>query len=290
MGSVFSNSQLKTTLNMKFILVILFMLLIAFEPAFSGKILKKLDKELKKMGLQKLQIFLAEIGTNADEIDNNKAHIDNNAVDIGNNNLDIGTNANKIDSNKAHIDNNAVDIGNNNLDIGNNANKIDSNKAHIDINAVDIGGVENDIVSQGSRLLDLETGESGSGSVWFDAVRTSSLTPSGWTKITYSYVRESKAGTMDIGTGVFTAQLAGTYQLMVQVAKDSNVYGDVRIKLDGTTVSYIEDWDKPNRATITGTAIIEMQPGQKVWAETYRNLYSNSNGYIHFTGVLITPK
>merc|ERR1711971_702214 len=262
MGSVFSNSQLKTTLNMKFILVILFMLLIAFEPAFSGKILKKLDKELKKMGLQKLQIFLAEIGTNADEIDNNKAHIDNNAVDIGNNNLDIGT----------------------------NANKIDSNKAHIDINAVDIGGVENDIVSQGSRLLDLETGESGSGSVWFDAVRTSSLTPSGWTKITYSYVRESKAGTMDIGTGVFTAQLAGTYQLMVQVAKDSNVYGDVRIQLDGTTVSYIEDWDKPNRATITGTAIIEMQPGQKVWAETYRNLYSNSNGYIHFTGVLITPK
>jgi hypothetical protein len=68
------------------------MLLLGSEPAFSGKILKKLDKELKKvndpffliiciviksfsyiqMGLQRLQNFLAEIGTNADEIDSNK--------------------------------------------------------------------------------------------------------------------------------------------------------------------------------------------------------------------------
>ena len=77
-----------------FQLLILFtvMLLIAFEPAFSGKILKKLDKELKKvndpffliiciviksfsyiqMGLPKLKKSLAEIGTNADDIDNNK--------------------------------------------------------------------------------------------------------------------------------------------------------------------------------------------------------------------------
>merc|ERR1711971_1117767 len=103
MGSVFSNSQLKTTLNMKFILVILFMLLIAFEPAFSGKILKKLDKELKKMGLQKLQIFLAEIGTNADEIDSNKAHIGTNAVDIGGNKVDVANNL-------ANITKNAMDI------------------------------------------------------------------------------------------------------------------------------------------------------------------------------------
>ena len=31
-----------------------------------------------------------------------------------------------------------------------------------------------------------------------------------------------------------------------------------------TTVSYIEDQDSSNGATITGTAIVEMQPGQKV--------------------------
>ena len=81
------------------------MLLIAFEPAFSGKILKKLDKELKKvndpffliiciviksfsyiqMGLQKLQKFLADIGENA--------------VEIGNNALDIQTIADEVDSN-----------------------------------------------------------------------------------------------------------------------------------------------------------------------------------------------
>ena len=76
------------------------MLLIAFEPAFSGKILKKLDKELKKvndpffliiciviksfsyiqMGLQKLQKFLADIGENAVEIGNNANEIDSNIV------------------------------------------------------------------------------------------------------------------------------------------------------------------------------------------------------------------
>merc|ERR1711935_890799 len=90
--------------HMKMILLSLVMLLIAFEPAFSGKILKKLDKELKKMGLQKLQNFLADIGTNADEIDSNTVHIDNIAVDVD-------TNADEIDSNKVHIDNIAVDIG-----------------------------------------------------------------------------------------------------------------------------------------------------------------------------------
>ena len=71
------------------------MLFIGFEPAFSGKILKKLDKELKKvndpffliiciiiksfsyiqMGLQKLQKFLADIGENAVEINNNAVNI-----------------------------------------------------------------------------------------------------------------------------------------------------------------------------------------------------------------------
>jgi len=53
---------------MKTILLSVVMLLIAFEPAFSGRILKKLDKELKQMGLPKLKKILAKIGTNADEI------------------------------------------------------------------------------------------------------------------------------------------------------------------------------------------------------------------------------
>ena len=81
------------------------MLLIGFEPAFSGKILKKLDKELKKvndpffliiciviksfsyiqMGLQKLQNFLADIGKNAGEIGNNAFKIQDNADDIDSN-------------------------------------------------------------------------------------------------------------------------------------------------------------------------------------------------------------
>ena len=76
------------------------MLLIGFEPAYSGKILKKLDKELKKvndpfflsvcivmksfsyiqMGLQKLQNFLAEIGNNALDIQTNADEIHSNIV------------------------------------------------------------------------------------------------------------------------------------------------------------------------------------------------------------------
>ena len=43
-----------------------------------------------------------------------------------------------------------------------------------------------------------------------------------------------------------------------------NVDGDVRMQVDGTTVSYIRDTDSSKQATITGTAIVEMQPGQKV--------------------------
>ena len=46
--------------------------------------------------------------------------------------------------------------------------------------------------------------------------------------------------------------------------QDSGVYGSVEIIKEGYIVSYIGDNDKPNAATITGTAIVEMQPGQKV--------------------------
>jgi len=70
-------------IHMKMILLSVVMLLIAFEPAFSGKILRKLDKELKKMGLKKLQKFLAKIGTNADEIDSNKEDIGGVQNDVG---------------------------------------------------------------------------------------------------------------------------------------------------------------------------------------------------------------
>ena len=87
-----------------FQLLILFtaMLLIAFEPAFSGKILKKLDKELKKvndpffliiciviksfsyiqMGLQKLKNLFADVGTNTVDIKTNAGEIDANYKSI----------------------------------------------------------------------------------------------------------------------------------------------------------------------------------------------------------------
>jgi len=291
---------------MKMILLSLVMLLIAFEPAFSGKILKKLDKELKKMGLQKLQNFLAEIGTNADEIDSNKVQIDNNTMDIvnntmgiGNNTLDIKTSANEIDSNKAHIDNIAVDVdtnadeidsnkvhidniavdvGTNTVDIATNADEIDSNKVHIDNNAVDIGTLKTN----------------GPGSVWFDAWRTNSVDTSNvWKLITYTDVRESSSnsGAMNAGTGIFEAPLAGTYQFFIQVLSASGVDGEVKIMLDGNTMNRYVDWDQSSGgATITGTAIIKMEPGQKVWAETWKRLESYPSGlHIHFTGVLITP-
>ena len=80
------------------------MLLIGFEPAFSGKILKKLDKELKKvndpffliiwiviksfsyiqMGLQKLKNFLADIDENAVKIGNISSIVDDNDAAISN--------------------------------------------------------------------------------------------------------------------------------------------------------------------------------------------------------------
>jgi len=263
--------------HMKMILLSLVMLLIAFEPAFSGKILKKLDKELKKMGLQKLQNFLADIGTNADEIDSNKAHFDNIAVglavDIANNTVDIATNADEIESNKAHFDNIAVGLA---VDIATNADEIDSNKVHIDNNAVDIDTLKTN----------------GSGSVWFDAWSTTGIyTSYAWIPITYNNVEESSSysGAMDIGTGMFTAPLAGTYQFTIQGYKPPGDDGEVMIKLDGNTINRIVDFNKGIGFTISGSSIITMESGQKVWAKTWTKLYSYPNGInTHFTGVLIT--
>ena len=59
--------------------------------------------------------------------------------------------------------------------------------------------------------------------ILFDAFRISGFSASGsWTKITYSYVNESNAGAMDVGTGVFTAPLAGTYQFIIQATEVSH--------------------------------------------------------------------
>ena len=61
----------------------------------------------------------------------------------------------------------------------------------------------------------------------FDASRTSNMeTGTGaasWTIITYTDVRKSSSysGAMDVGTGVFTAPLAGTYQFIIQAYKVS---------------------------------------------------------------------
>ena len=46
--------------------------------------------------------------------------------------------------------------------------------------------------------------------------------------------------------------------------QETSVYGYVKIVMEGNTVSYIADYDTSNQATITGTAIVDMQPGQKV--------------------------
>merc|ERR1719491_1420363 len=121
-------------------------------------------------------------------------------------------------------------------------------------NDLGINTLSTQMVAHGSRLLDLET--RGSGSVWFDAWRISNVEASSWTKITYSNVRESNAGAMDVGTGVFTAPLAGTYQFIIQAYKYSGVDGRVKIvvdgtRIDGTTVSDITDRDTPNEATLT---------------------------------------
>ena len=144
-----------------------------------------------------------------------------------------------------------------------------------------------------SRLLELETKRSGS--VWFDASIEASFDASDdWEILTYTNIRiaSSYQNAMDIDTGKFTAPLAGTYQFIIQVFKSSNVYGlaqivHKRINEPHKSISIIRDENKPNPATITGTAIIHLEVGQIVWAETYCMLNSLTDG-IHFTGTLLS--
>jgi len=59
----------------------------------------------------------------------------------------------------------------------------------------------------------------------------------------------------------------------------------------GTILSRAQNNVGGHFVTATGTAIITMEIGQKVWVETQFNLFSDQNaGYIHFTGVLLSPK
>jgi len=208
------------------------------------------------------------------DIASNTADIASLVTDTATNNASIASLVQDTSNNTAYLASHSSAIGTLKIDVNTNEAGIATNLANIASNDVDI--------------VSLKT--NGSGSVWFDAVRTSDFTASTWTTITYSNVEESNAGAMDVGTGVFTAPLAGTYQFIIQVNADYTAYGAVKIVVDGTTVSFIYDSDSSHYTTITGTAVVEMQPGQKVWAETHYKVGSSSDGYIHFTGVLITPK
>ena len=146
----------------------------------------------------------------------------------------------------------------------------------------DIGNVQDVIVSHDSRLDKVEK----IGSVWFDAWRTT-FADAG--TLTYEYVRRASSypNAMDINNGVFTAPLAGTYQFIIQVAKSFSVEAELTIVHDGTIISWIADMDKPNGATLTGTAIVSMEIGQKVWVETKYLLLSGLPA-IQFTGALLS--
>jgi len=146
--------------------------------------------------------------------------------------------------------------------------------------------VENDVAAHDTHLDTIEN------PVWFDAYRTSRFDASGWKTLTYTNARKASSypNAMDIDTGVFTAPETGTYQFIIQVVKDFYVDGYVKIVHEGTSISWIYDNDNSNTATITGTAIIPMEVGQRVWVETYNDLRSIPDVMIHFTGVLLTPK
>jgi len=131
------------------------MLLIGFEPAFSGKILKKLDKELKKMGLQKLQNFLADIGKNAGEIGNNALKIQNNANDTAINSANIISIIDNVTSNANDILSNADNIASNANDISSNANDTAINSANI-ISIIDnVDSNTNDILSNADNIVSI---------------------------------------------------------------------------------------------------------------------------------------
>jgi len=192
------------------------------------------------------------------------------------------------------------DVSSNNGDISTLRDMFDGLKTdyislRADYNALkaDIQSNADGVQSNADGIQSLET--MGSGSVWFDAWSTASIETSNsqWKTINYTNVRESSSnsGSINIETGMFEAPFAGTYQFTLQVLKASLVDAFVELVLDGTTLSTIIDNDNEyDGSTITGTAIITMEAGQKVWGKTARTLYGNSNIYIHFTGVLITPK
>jgi len=153
----------------------------------------------------------------------------------------------------------------------------------------DLNTVENDVADHDTRLDTIEN------PVWFDAYRTNYFsTTNEWKTLTYTDARRATSypNAMDINTGVFTAPETGTYQFIIQAAKQNagGQYGNVMIVHEGTSISYIFDSDTSHSATITGTAIIPMELGQRVWVETQYDLYSSSSVWIHFTGVLLTPK
>jgi len=131
--------------------------------------------------------------------------------------------------------------------------------------------------------------------LWFDAYRNSSFPTSGsFTNLTYDSLR-GNSGMVDIATGIFNVQVSGDYEFHYQGRDQNNngKPGEMRLLKNGVTMSQsvlgaLFIYGKGGTIqTMFGTAILELQAGDKVWVQTHYNLYGDIYAGIHFTGTML---
>merc|ERR1711971_1396285 len=127
-------------------------------------------------------------------------------------------------------------------------------------------------------------------SIRFDAYRTSvdfENASGSWETITYTGLRESSGSGMDINTGVFTAPLAAIYEFHYEAEYYPGFGGITQLRLvqDGTQRSYVYDSDPDRWDSLSGTAILVLQKGSKVWVDLAGGKLSGND--LHFTGKLV---
>lgn len=171
---------------------------------------------------------------------------------------------------------NVIDIAKNTADISMNTGLISDNGEQDAINTAYIKANDERIKSVGLT-----------GSIWFDAFRTSSQPASDWTTVTYDDLRSSPGSTMNAHSGRFVCYTKGTYEFIFAAQKVRNEEGMVSLLKNGSQqkLNHLSFTDMTDMLYMS--MILDLTYGDEVWVETKYTLFSLTPARIWFSGHLL---
>jgi len=106
------------------------------------------------------------------------------------------------------------------------------------------------------------------------------------TPMTFQITRLNVGNAMNIGTGIFKAQKAGTYSFALSFVKQTD-QADISLRLNGNIVAWTTLGNSAAYNSGSIHAILKLKVGDEIYFFTDGTIYDDSTGNTQFTGILL---